>query len=364
MTHDAERPARAPRTDPVAVRLRWLAEEAPGAAWAQVFWNGWPGWSGWLGERAGGEADLARAERALRRHMPEFVPVWERLVAVVGGDVRAACFLTFWSPPRYLMHCAQAVVVDEDGPCLIRNYDLDPRLLEGVLFRTAWGSRPVIGMVDGLAGLSDGMNAAGLAVSLAFGGRAAHGQGFGVPLILRYVLQMCRDVQDGVEALRALPCHMAYNLTLVDASGAHATVLMSPDRPALVLADRFATNHQLGVEWPWHGRLSQSAERFSALAAAMGDGPVTATSLLHRFLSPPLHSTRYGEGFGTLFTALYRPAQGRMELHWPGLPSTRQSFADFREGSRELVFTHGRLAEEPPRPHHPSHSFGAAHSAA
>lgn len=364
MTHDAESPARAPRTEPVPVRLRSLAEEAPGAAWAQVFWNGWPGWSTWLGDRAGGEAELDRARRAMRRHMPEFEPVWERLVEAVGADVRAASFLTFWSPPRYLMHCAQAAILDADGPCLIRNYDLDPRLLEGILYRTGWGGREVIGMVDGLAGLSDGMNAAGLAVSLAFGGRAAHGPGFGVPLILRYVLQMCRDVQDGVEALRSLPCHMAYNLTLADAQGAHATVLMSPDRPALVLADRFATNHQLGVEWPWHGRLSQSAERFSALAAVMADGPVTAPGLLHRFLSPPLHSTRYGEGFGTLFTALYRPAQGRMELHWPGLAPLPQSFAAFREGERTLVFTQGRLAEEPPRPHHPSHSFGAAHSAA
>lgn len=327
------------------VVFRALAEGGPGSRWKQVFDNGWPGWSAWLGDRAGDESDARRAEFALRRHMPEFVPVWERLVEVAGGDARAARFLTFWTPPRYLMHCAQAAIVDDDGPALLRNYDLDPRLTEGILLRSAWMGRPVMGMVDGLSGLSDGMNAAGLAVSLAFGGRAAHGQGFGVPLILRYVLEVCRDTQDGVEALRALPCHMAYNMTLIDRAGQHATVLLSPDRPALLRSDRFATNHQLGIEWPWHGRLSQSAERFAALGAMLAREQTTGDRILAGLMSAPLHSLRYGEGFGTLFTALYRPASGRMELHWPGLAPLVQGFDQFFETERTITFTHG----QPPR---------------
>ena len=44
--------------------------------------------------------------------MPEMVPLWERLVELAGGDAAAAHFLTFWSPPRYLVHCSQAVLVD------------------------------------------------------------------------------------------------------------------------------------------------------------------------------------------------------------------------------------------------------------
>src|SRR5262245_417166 len=103
------------------VAFRSLSEDRPGGKWRRVFRAGWPGWSAWLGDRVrGDERALARAERALRRHMPELVPVWERLVTLAECDPRAAQFLTFWSPPRYLLGCAQAVVVDRDGPLLIR----------------------------------------------------------------------------------------------------------------------------------------------------------------------------------------------------------------------------------------------------
>jgi hypothetical protein len=283
--HGASSPA---GDTPVVVGFRALAEDAPGPRWRRIFRAGWPGWSAWLGDRAGGPDDLRRAERAMRRHMPELVPVWERLVEVAGADARAARFLTFWSPPRYLLNCAQAVVVDAEGPALVRNYDLDPRLNEGTLYRSAWLGRPVIGMVDGLSGLADGMNAAGLAVSLAFGGRAALGPGFGSPLILRYLLEVCSDVRDALDALRGLPCHMAYNLALVDRAGRHATVFLSPDRPPIVRAEAGSTNHQLGVEWPWHARFSATLERAEALERTLARAP-DAGHLLAAFLAPPLH---------------------------------------------------------------------------
>lgn len=343
------------RRPPVRVSFASLAEERPGPRWRQVFDAGWPGWSEWLGGRVTGEpAELRRAERALRRHMPELAPLWEQLVDVAGADARAAQFLTFWTPPRYLVHCAQAVIEDDEGPLLIRNYDLDPALNEGFLYRTGWLGRPVIGMVDGLAGLADGMNDAGLAVSLAFGGRVVTGRGFGVPLILRYLLQVCTEVPDAVEALRGLPCHMAYNLTLVDRRGRHATVLMSPDRPAIVQDARFATNHQLGVEWPQHARLSRTLERADYLGEALADAGVGAEGLRRRFLAPPLHCRGYGHGYGTVYTALYRPAQGRMQLAWPGLAPWRQGFDGFAEGTRSLRYIDGHAPVEehaPPARH-------------
>lgn len=331
---------------PVTVPFRSLSEDLPGPGWGRVFRSGWPGWSSWLGDRAGGPEDLRRAVRALRRHMPEFVPVWERLVEVAGGDPRAARFLTFWSPPRYILHCSQAAIVDADGPALVRNYDLDPALNEGFLFRTAWLGRPVMGMVDGLSGLADGVNAAGLALSLAFGGRPEIGPGFGVPLILRYLLEVCRDAPDAIEAVRGLPCHMSYNLTLLDRDGRHGTVLLAPDRPAIVTASRHATNHQLGVEWPKHGRDSRTMEREAFLAEAIAGGRADAAALRRRFLAPPLHSRRYGEGFGTVYTALYRPAAGSVEIAWPGIEPIRQRLDAFAAGVRRIMFSDGRDPRE------------------
>jgi predicted choloylglycine hydrolase len=185
------------------------------------------------------------------------------------------------------------------------------------------------------------MNAAGLAISLAFGGRPAVGPGFGVPLILRYALEVCRDVPDAVEALRRLPCHMSYNLTLIDRTGQHATVLLAPDRPAIVTEARHATNHQLGIEWPRHGRESRTLERHAALGAALAGGRAELGALRRSFLAAPLHSRGYGAGFGTVYTAIYRPAAGTVEIAWPGLPPMAGGFARFPETRRRIVFSHG-----------------------
>ena len=80
--------------------------------------------------------------------MPELLPLWERWVSESGADDEAARFLTFWNPPRYLAHCSQAVLVDRDGPLLLRNYDLDPALSEATFDDwvaaqiAAWGAPP------------------------------------------------------------------------------------------------------------------------------------------------------------------------------------------------------------------------------
>jgi hypothetical protein len=54
---------------------------------------------------------------------------------------------------------------------------LDYRLFDGVVARTAYTGRRVLGMLDCPWGLLDGVNDSGLAVSLTFGGRPQVGQG-------------------------------------------------------------------------------------------------------------------------------------------------------------------------------------------
>ncbi len=277
--------------------------------------------------------------------MPEMVALWRRLVDLAGADDEAARFLTFWTPPRYLANCSQAAIVDRDGPLLIRNYDLDPALNEASLLKSRWLGRDVIGMVEGMAGLADGMNSAGLAVSLAFGGRPLFGRGFGIPIIMRYLLEVCNDVADAVEALRAVPCHMSYNVTLLDKSGRHATVLLAHDRPPIVTDARFCTNHQLGAVWPRHDRHTRSRQRESALARIMCQDAPSGGRLREAFLRAPLHSKRYDSGFGTVYTAAYRPLDGTLSLHWPGLTPWNKSFGAFDEGERRLLYQDGH----PPR---------------
>ncbi|WP_415183549.1 C45 family autoproteolytic acyltransferase/hydolase [Phaeovulum sp.] len=297
--------------------FRGLTEDAPGEAWRAVYAHGWPGWRKWFLARGGQTAPrLDDAQRALRRHMPEMETLWEKLVETVDGDDDTARFLSFWTPPRYMVSCSQLVMTDADGPMLIRNYDLDPGLNESTMLHTAWHGRKVMGMVEGLAGLADGMNDVGLAASLTFGGRTNSGRGFGIPLIMRYVLQMCRDVTDAREALRAVPCHMSYNVTVADRSGAWSTVFLAPDRPALVTDRPLATNHQLGVEWPRYGRVSNTREREKYLENMLADKRLTCAHTREAFLRMPLFSNNYAKAFGTVYTAAYRPASGEATLSW------------------------------------------------
>ena len=171
--------------------------------------------------------------------------------------------LTLWNPPPFIVACSQTVVPDSETgePVLFRNYDYDPRLFEATVYRSRWGSRRVMGTGDCLWGLVDGVNDRGLAVSLTFGGRREVGEGFGVPLVMRYCWRSCDDVAAGVAVLRRLPHQLSYNITLADRDGAVATVYVAPDRLARVTDRCEVTNHPEAVEWPEHAAWVESDER-------------------------------------------------------------------------------------------------------
>ena len=134
---------------------------------------------------------------------------------MLGDDPEAAAALALWNPPPFLTGCSQAAVLP-GGPALVRNYDWDYRLFDAVVARTAYAGRRVLGMLDCLWGLLDGVNDAGLAVSLTFGGRPQVGEGFGIPLVIRYVLQTCETAEEAMRTLRRIPVHMSYNVTALD----------------------------------------------------------------------------------------------------------------------------------------------------
>ncbi|MBK0399902.1 hypothetical protein H0I76_11930 [Limibaculum sp. M0105] len=290
----------------------------PGDAWATQFGALWPAYRDWwVREGLKARPTYLSSRRAIATHMPEILGLYDEMAERAGGGDSEARFLSFWCPPPYLSGCSQAIWPGPE-PILVRNYDYSPRAFDAVVLRTEWQGRGVIGTSDGMFGLVDGMNDAGLAVSLTFGGRRVVGEGFGVPLILRYLLQTCETTEEAAAALSRLPTHMSYNVTVVDAARRYVTAFLAPDRSTTITHAAVATNHQERVEWSSHARFTATVERERFLLHRLTLHVEPDDKFIGAFLKPPLYSIAYGAGFGTLYTAVYRVAERMMELHWPG----------------------------------------------
>ncbi len=281
----------------------------------------WPAADGWMTEESRTPEGAAQARKMFEAHMPELVPVLDRLAGQLdrpGGET----FLTLATLRPFFSGCTQ---IGNNGT-LLRNYDFNPDECEGTIVSSHF-LRPVIGMQDAGWGLLDGMNDAGLAVSLTFGGRLVHGPGFAILIVLRYLLETCETVDEAIGRLRSIPIMIPQNVTLVDRERA-ATVFVGPDIPLTETPDACAANHQHLPVPDEEEQVSRTQERLAAIRAAGAD--------VAAMLKPPLYQFAYDQGLGTVYTAHYRPAEGRVTYHWPG-ESWKQSFDEFDPGSRSVV---------------------------
>jgi len=334
----------APATGVQSAVLYAVQEAEAGEKWRALWERLAPGYRRWFLKQGDAARPSYRAcARALGEHMPELVPLWERLVELAGGGDGAARLLSLWRPTPYLAGCSQAVW-KRDRPMLVRNYDYAPGLWDGVLLRSSWTGTPVVAMTDVLWGVLDGVNQAGLAVALAFGGRRVVGDGFGIPLILRYLLETCETAEQAGRVLRRVPSHMAYNVTVVDAAGTHFTAYVGPDRRTVLTPRRVATNHQGVVEWREHAHATASVDRERFLTSRLNDREEGSEHFVTRFLEPPIFSARYDHGWGTLYTAVYRPLERAAEYRWPGA-----TLAQTMDGFHEAVvrLTYGTARDRP-----------------
>jgi hypothetical protein len=93
-------------------------------------------------------------------------------------------------------------------------------------------------------------------------------------------------------------------------------VYVAPDRPACVTGRAVATNHQGSLEWAPYAAAIRSVERLERLEELLADGTDVA-GMVAACLRSPLYAIRFHEGFGTLYTAEYRPVDGVARYHWP-----------------------------------------------
>lgn len=318
-----------------------VTEATPGPKWAARWARSWPAYEAWFVSR-GGDAGPSRADcrAALKHHMPELIATYDKLVMIAGGSDRAARFLSTWCPPSYLGGCSLAAVADRNDVRLVRNYDLSPDLNEGLLLRTEWTGRAVMGMVEFLWGLSDGINDAGLSVALAYGGRSETGEGFGITTILRYVLETCETVDAALAALKRIPSHMAYNVVLADAAGKTASVELAPGGGATIMPRAVATNHQSKGRAADRPGFTRTVERLAHLKSLQA-GP---RDLGRHFHKEPLRQMRYSQGFGTLFTAEYDPKLRSLLLSMNG-KRWHQTIDRFQEGQHTADYSHTSVSD-------------------
>jgi predicted choloylglycine hydrolase len=303
-------------SDVVRKTFSALSEPVPGAGWQADFRAAWPNMRAWyLSEGLEARPTVETVRAALDQHMPELLAVWQRLCGLAGDDPVAHRFLGLYGRPRVIGRCSQAVWLGAGGPALLRNYDFEPERMMGRIDATRWFSRPVIAMGEAAWGCLDGMNGDGLVASLTFGGGRAYALGFSISLMMRYVLETCRTVAEAATALGRIPIAQSQNVTLLDASGAHAVVYLGPDRMPAVTSALICTNHQESVTWPEIAARSGTVERHAALSEALS-ASTDIDALAAALLAPPLYVR--GPGVFTAYTAIYRPTQGAVDYLWPG----------------------------------------------
>jgi predicted choloylglycine hydrolase len=320
-----------------AITFHAYHEIDPGPRWEALFEATWPAYHEWfLREGDAARPSYLHCRRALREHMPELVPSWEALVDLAGGGDAAARMLSLWCPPRFIAGCSQVTLRGSRGPALVRNYDYAPSQFEGVIASTGYVRR-VAGSSDCLWGLLDGVNDAGLAASLTFGGRPEHGEGFGIALVLRYLLETCETAAQAAGVLERLPVHFSYNVMLLDDTGHGLLTYVRPDRPAVTQPRRVATNHQESIEWQAYAEATHTQERETHLRELLAEEPPPdEEQVIAAFLHEPLYGHHFDQGFGTLYTAVLRPEERGIEYRWPEA-SWEQRLDSFEEGERTVM---------------------------
>lgn len=338
-------------------RFVFAREDVPGDDWRARFTAGREAARRWyLGDKratppAGAVLDwhrgagrgeppsAAECRGALARHMPELLAPYDRACTLVGDAPLDHCVLSHYRPAPEAAGCTLAVWLGDGGPALVRQQDFPLDMVSDRFELTDWSGRRVIGKAQRpWGGLHDGMNDAGLVVTSTFGGAPAQGLGFAIILITRYLLETCRTVDEAIQALCRIPIALSHNVMLLDSAGDHATVYLGPDREPAVTRDRATTNHQETVVWPELAERSNTVRRLAAAQAALADPGMTLEALTASFLERPLYSR--SAGAPTVYTAVYRPAEGRVDYIWPG-KVVRQGFGRFEAG--EYLHDYGEL---------------------
>jgi len=308
--------------------IQFIDEPKVGEQWLDFYNHSIKGYKKWfLKEGEFSRPNYQACHNAIKKYMPELEDFWLNLIKLTKANDLEARLLSFYNPAPYVSGCSQAVW-SKYTPVLIRNYDYDINLSETRILKSKWFDTEVIASTDCLWGVLDGINEYGLSLSLSFGGSSDRADGFGIPIILRYILEFCQTTNEAVEVLQRVPTHMAYNITIIDAEFMVKTVEISPGKINKVSHIPLAVNHQGDFVLSNYAIFSKSMERKKSLIEKLYDPWLTAEGFIDSFAYAPLFTDNYSEGFGTLYTAIYNPSLKAAEFRWKGI-NKQISFTNF-----------------------------------
>ncbi|MBB6734834.1 C45 family autoproteolytic acyltransferase/hydolase [Cohnella zeiphila] len=278
-------------------------------------------------------ADPVPAEEVkllIRQFMPELLAEFEALVSASPDRSGQAQMIAMHNLRPFFSGCSNSISLRSGYPTLIRNYDFATDGFSGVFrYEPTPDGGWIIGSAECGWGYLDGLNHHGLAVAITFGGSFEVGDGFSIPIIVRYLLRTCATVPEAAERLNALPHRLVQNLSLLDRDGRYCVVYASPDQVTAEHGLLCCTNHQQRIQESGHVEHG-TVERFDHLFKRAGDVSPEV------FLEPPLHSKRFSDQFGTLYTVEIDPRSGTVHYHWlegrqlrvsPDSPETEFSIA-------------------------------------
>lgn len=313
-----------------------IDELTPGAKFSQLFTKSWPAYRAWyLDEGEAARPSYLECITALKQYMPELVPLYQQLITLLDCDDLQARFLSLYCPPPFYSGCSQLIYKKQES-VIVRNYDFPAFLCEGTILRSKWINKQTIAMADCVWGVLDGINDSGLGVSINYGGRLVEGKGFGITIVVRYILETCSSVEEAISVLRRVPVHLDYNIALLDMAGNHATVFIAPDRDPCVTQATTSTNHQ-GPQEPGKPLfLEDSVLRLETLNSLAAPRDTTLGQTVTQFLHPPLYRCHENSS-GTLYTAVYNPAAGSVNYVWPQY-SLNLTFDQFTEQTLDIQY--------------------------
>lgn len=209
---------------------------------------------------------------------------------------------------------------------VIRNYDLSPAISDMRICTTkVKGKYSHIGFSVSYFGRSEGLNEKGFCVAFASCGmpigkhpgmKKPSIEGLQFMVIVRALLENCKDVEEGISYLEDMPIGTNMNLLLVDANGNAALLETYEGERAVKRADNksdflIATNHALipNISRKENGMLEQSKVRYDLMENNLKSNDFISKNNLRNLTLKEypegLTVHNYKQNFGTVHSILF-----------------------------------------------------------